>query len=156
WTIGTRNGVLNVNSVVNVLDHYKDQVSPADPFIESSGTLRSGGQFDYRTFTTVSYARDTWSMGVRHRYLPSIKSGNFANDPQTTVEGPGSYQMLDAFGSVSLSDRFTLRGGIDNLFDFDPEIVGRNPGTTEAAGSTLPAFYDVLGRRYYVSLDVSF
>lgn len=156
WGIDLRNGHLNITSVVNFLDHYRDQTSPTDPFVESSGTLRSGGQFDYRAFTTASYARGNWSVGVRHRYLPSVKSAAYATNPETTVQGAGSYQMLDAFGSITLSDRIALRGGIDNLFDIDPEVVGRNPGISDAAGITMPAFYDVLGRRYFVSLDVSF
>lgn len=156
WGIQLKRGFLNITSVVNVLDYYRDQTSPTDPFVESSGTFRSGGQFDYRVYNTASYGRGNWNVGVRHRYLPSIEAADYATNPQTPVQGAGSYQMFDAFGSVSLSDKVTLRGGIDNLFDIDPEIVGRNPGVTDAAGVTMPAYYDALGRRYYMSLDVSF
>ncbi len=81
---------------------------------------------------------------------------NYATDKNTTTQGADSYQMIDAFGSFALSDKITLRGGIDNLFDFDPEIVGRTPGTTAARGTTSPAFYDPLGRRYYVAVEMNF
>ena len=46
-------------------------------------------------------------------------------------------------------------GGIDNLTDRDPPRVGVNPGQTAAAGITNPQYYDVLGRRYYMSVTLS-
>jgi hypothetical protein len=42
------------------------------------------------------------------------------------------------------------------LFDTDPEIVGYDPGVTNALGSTNQGFYDILGRRYYAGLKFSF
>ncbi|HHX83000.1 MAG TPA: TonB-dependent receptor [Pseudomonadaceae bacterium] len=156
WRIDALGGALNINSVVNFLDYYRDQVGPTDPFTDSTGTLRSGGQFDYRTFTTLNYMRDSWSVGLRHRFLPSIDSVDSANNPNSTVQGAGSYNMIDMYGSYSVSERLNLRAGIDNLFDFDPEIVGRNPGTTEARGSTSTGYYDAIGRRFYLAVDVNF
>jgi outer membrane receptor protein involved in Fe transport len=154
WSFPALGGRLNFNSVVNFLGHYRDQVSPTDPFITSTGTFRSGGQYDYRTFTTATYAADGWSAGLRHRFLPSIESADYATNKNTPVLGVGSYSMLDFFGSYTISDSVSLRGGIDNLLDRNPARVGRNPGVTEAAGSTSPGFYDVLGRRYFLSVQL--
>jgi hypothetical protein len=33
--------------------------------------------------------------------------------------------------------------------------VGINPGTTAAAGTTNAQFYDVLGRRFYMSIQLN-
>jgi len=156
WTFGVGPGRINANIVANFLDYYRDQVSPEDAFIDSTGTFRSGGQYDYKTFTTLTYMQDAWSAGLRHRFLPSIESVAYATSPTTTVEGAGSYQMLDIFGSISLGEHVQLRGGIDNVLDIEPEIVGRTPGVTEAAGTTNPQYYDVLGRRYFLSLQLNF
>jgi len=156
WSMDMAGGMLNINSVFNYLDYYRDQQTPTAPFIESTGTLARGGQFDHRLFSTVSFMSDGWSVGVRHRYLPNIKAAAFAQAPDTPVLPTSSYNMFDAFGSYTLSDSITLRGGIDNLFDLDPRIVGRNPGVTNALGSTSAGYYDVLGRRYYVSIDMNF
>ena len=126
------------------------------PFIDSTGTLRSGGQYDYKTFTTATYFRDAWSVGLRHRFLPSIESLNYATDKATTVQGAGSYHSMDAFGSYSLNSKITLRGGIDNLLDTDPERVGIQPGERLSKRvSTNTQYYDVLGRRYFLSLQVN-
>ncbi len=42
WNIPIGAGHLNLNSVINFLDYYRDQVSPADAFIDSTGTLGQG------------------------------------------------------------------------------------------------------------------
>ena len=155
WSFPVGGARMNINSVINFLDYYRDQVSPADPFIDSTGTFRSGGQYDYKTFTTATYFRNDWSVGLRHRFLPSIEAVNYATDKLTTVQGAGSYHTLDAFGSYSFNRTLSVRGGIDNLLDVDPERTNVNPGTTEAAGSTNAQYYDVLGRRYFLSLQVN-
>jgi outer membrane receptor protein involved in Fe transport len=156
WGFDAMGGLVNVNSVLNFLDYYRDQQAPTAPFVDATGTFRNGGQFDYRTFTTVNFIKDNWSVGLRHRFLPEIESVNYATNKATTTEGADSYQMIDAFGSFTLTDKITLRGGIDNLFDFDPEIVGRTPGTTAAKGITNAGFYDPLGRRYYLAVEMNF
>ncbi len=72
-----------------------------------------------------------------------------------------AYSEFDAFGSYNFGTKYQLRGGIDNLFDVDPAIVGatRASATTVAdsnSASTLPGIYDVLGRRYYVGINIKF
>jgi len=147
---------MNITSVFNYLDYYRDQQTVADPFVESTGTFRSGGQFDYRILNTLNYSRDDWSLGFRHRFLPSIENFAYATDPTTSIQGAGSYHMIDAFGRFVVSEKITVRGGIDNLFDLDPETNGYNPGVTSASSSTSPAYYDVIGRRYYVAFELNF
>ncbi len=155
WAFPLLAGRLNVNSVVSFLDYYRDQVSPADAFIESTGTFRSGGQYDYRLLTTLNYSQGAWSAGVRHRFLPGIKDAAFATNPNTTARPVGAYGILDAFGSYEINKQISLRGGIDNVTGRDPPRVGIIPGQTAAAGATNAQYYDVLGRRYYMSVTLS-
>jgi outer membrane receptor protein involved in Fe transport len=155
WNFPLRAGRMGITSVVNFLDYYRDQVSPDDPFTESAGTFRSGGQYDYRILTTLNYSQGAWSAGLRHRFLPSIKDAAYATNKNTTVRPVGAYGLLDAFGSYEISKQISLRGGIDNLTGRDPPRVGINPGSTAAAGTTNAQYYDVLGRRYYMSVTLS-
>ncbi len=60
------------------------------------------------------------------------------------------------FSSWAAGNHITLRAGIDNLFDRQPEVVGYTPGVTNALGSTAAGFYDLLGRRYYAGVNVRF
>jgi|JI10StandDraft_1071094.scaffolds.fasta_scaffold21638_6 iron complex outermembrane receptor protein len=155
WAFPLLAGRMNVNTVVNFLDYYRDQVSPADAFIDSTGTFRTGGQYDYRILTTLNYSQGAWSAGVRHRFLPGIKDAAYATNKATTVRPVGAYGTLDAFGSYAINDKIQLRGGIDNVTGRDPPRVGVNPGSTAAAGLTNPQYYDVLGRRYYMSVQLT-
>ena len=155
WAFPLLSGRMNVTSAVNILDYYRDQVSPADAFIDSTGTFRTGGQYDYRILTTLNYSQGAWSAGVRHRFLPGIKDLAYATNPNTTVRPVGAYGTLDAFGSYEISKQISLRGGIDNVTNREPPRVGVNPGTTAAVGVTNTQYYDVLGRRYYMSVQLS-
>ena len=161
WSFDALGGNMNFNTVVNILDYFRDQVSEKAPVIDRTGTLSglnggAGGNYDYRVLTTLTYMRDGWSVGLRNNFLPSIKSANYATNSATTVQGAGSYYNFSAFGSYTINSHVSLRGGIDNLFDVDPEIVGYNPGVTNAKGATSPGFYDPIGRRYYLAVDVNF
>jgi outer membrane receptor protein involved in Fe transport len=49
-----------------------------------------------------------------------------------------------------------MRLGIDNLTNREAPVVGSTPGTTDAAGVTNASVYDVLGRRYFLSLKAKF
>jgi iron complex outermembrane recepter protein len=77
-------------------------------------------------------------------------------NPNTAVQGAGSYDLVNAFATWSVSSTLSLRAGIDNVFDRQPEIVGREPGFTNAGGQTVPGFYDLLGRRFYVGVKLNF
>jgi iron complex outermembrane recepter protein len=160
WGFDALGGSMNLNSVVNFLDYYRDQQSLTAPVIDRTGTLSApgngGGQYDYRVLNTLTYMRDNWSVGLRHNFLPDIENAAYATNKATTVQGADSYHNFAAFGSYSVNERITVRGGIDNLLDQDPEIVGYNPGVTNAKGSTSPGYYDPIGRRYYLAVDVSF
>jgi iron complex outermembrane recepter protein len=156
WSFDALGGGLALSSVVNFLDYYRDQQSVKSPWIDRTGTMSGGGQFDYRMLNTVTYLGDNWSIGLRHNFYPEIESAAYATDKKTPIRGSGSYHNFAAFGGYTLSDKISLRGGIDNLFDQDPEIVGYNPGVNNAKGTTNAGFYDPIGRRYYVALEMNF
>ncbi len=156
WGFDAWGGALNLSSVVSILDYYRDQQTIKDPWIDSTGTLSRGGQYDYRVLNTVTYLRDNWTLGVRHNFLPEIENGAYATNKATTIRPTDSYNNFAAFGSYTYSEQLTFRGGVDNLFDADPEIVGYNPGITNAKGATSPGYYDPIGRRYYLAVEMSF
>jgi outer membrane receptor protein involved in Fe transport len=49
-----------------------------------------------------------------------------------------------------LNDGILVRGGVNNLADEEPPIVG---GTI---GQTQPGTYDIIGRYYYLGLQLNF
>lgn len=156
WGFDALGGAMNFSSVVNFLDYYRDKQSATAPWIDATGTLSRGGQYDYRVLNTLSYMRDNWSIGLRHNFLPEIENATYATNKATTIRPTDSYNNFAAFGSYTYNEKLSFRGGIDNLLDADPEIVGYNPGVTNAKGSTNAAYYDPLGRRYYLAVEMSF
>jgi outer membrane receptor protein involved in Fe transport len=145
-----------INSMMNVLNDFNTQELAGDPLVEWKDTLGQGGQFKYRLNTTFGYnfGRNA-NMGVRWRHLPEIRSANAALDPTTPVLPTESYNIFDLFAGYTFNDRYQLRGGIDNLLDEDPAVVGATL-TDSNSNSTQAAYYDALGRRAYIGLKIQF
>jgi outer membrane receptor protein involved in Fe transport len=158
WTSGLPwGGDLYVNASMSFLHEFVTQSTPSSPRIEARDTLAQNGQFKYRLNTTVGYnfADTDASVGLRMRYLPGIRDATASVTPDTPYLPVDSYTNFDLFGSITLLDRYQLRGGIDNLFDADPSIVGAT-ATDSNSNSTMPNYYDALGRRYYLGVKVQF
>ncbi len=174
WTTDLANGAsFYINSLVSVLNEYLIQDSPTEPFLEAKGTLglpTEGGQYDYRLNNTFGYnfGGGKASVGLRWSHLPEIADASALRNPNTRVLGVDQYDLFSLFGGYDITERLQLRGGIDNLFNEDPPVVGRDPGTNPALGcpgspscnnnsaNTNVQSYDILGRRAYVALKMSF
>jgi iron complex outermembrane receptor protein len=155
-------GSFSINSMLTYLDSFKTQTTPVDAPVEWAGTLgnptNSGaGMYDYRINTTFGYSFGSGNanVGLRWRYLPEVKNGAYVFDKNTNVFPTESYSNFDLFAGYTFNERYQLRGGIDNVFDVEPAIVGALPGDTNS-NSTLPGYYDPLGRRMYVGVKISF
>ena len=145
-----------MNFVATLVDEYKVQEIEGGPTYDYAGTLGAGGQFDYRTYTTFGVSLGEGSLGLRWIHLPEIENATYATDPTTTILPTASYDRLDFFGNWKVADSTSVRFGIDNLFDTDPELVGVDPGVNNSRGSTNAGYYDILGRRYYVGVRLDF
>ena len=149
-------GALSAGLAMNYLLEYKNQSIPGAAFTENKNTLAAGGQFRYTTNLNLGYTVGKWGANLNWRHLPSIKNASFATTPTTTLQGAGAYDMVDLSARWEVNEKVSLRAGIDNLFGTDPEIIGRDPGVNAASGTTLPNYYDVLGRRFYAGVKLNF
>ncbi|HEU4618412.1 MAG TPA: hypothetical protein VFV10_10245, partial [Gammaproteobacteria bacterium] len=202
---------LNFNLQATILDYYKTKQSPApfDPETDWKGSLgptltgTNGGAYDYRLFGGVNYARDSWNVGLRLRYLPGVHTAGWAsqqaikeNNARVAAGGPGillsytpstevksdAYSIFDLSFGVNVNKTISVRGGITNLFDTEPEVVGASTGypigtnlgsvcadlgspagcqnpfgySLPGSGSYQPGYYDTLGRRFFVGMNVRF
>jgi outer membrane receptor protein involved in Fe transport len=159
WSKDMLGGEFGVRSALNRLNSWKQPATsdPSAPLLEYSGF---GTDYEYQMFTTFSYRRDKMNVGLNWRYLPEALAAGLVQTPTLTTLPTDDYSVFNLNGSWSFSERLRLRGGIDNVFDSDPPIVGANPGNlnnpTNAMGITSGGNYDVLGRRYFVGLAVTF
>lgn len=157
-------GAVSVNLTTTYLDTFQTQEIAGDPVRDYAGTVGGlplqAGQYRYKTFTTIGYANGGVSGSLRWRHLPSAHAAGYAANPVTPFRGPGHYDIVDLSGNWDISETFQLRFGIENLFDSDPEITNYNPTADltfdSGQGTTLPGYYDVLGRRYFVGFKTRF
>ena len=161
WGSDLAGGNLRLNFLASFLDSMKTKLTPTAAWSEWKGTLGpaglsglNSGAFDYRTFTTLSFSRSEWNLGLRWRHLPTIKPSAFVSNPNTTTIETPSYDAFDLSGGFMVQDKWQLRYGIDNLLDKEP--VFTNATRYTRGTTTLGGFYDVLGRRAYVGMSVSF
>ena len=157
WRGDLASGEMYVNALASFLNEYNTKATKSDPVLEYKGTLGGGGQYDYRLNTTVGYnfGGGNTGVGVRWRYLPEVKNGAYVTNRATLNLPTEDYSVFDAFASYNFNERFQLRGGVDNLLNTDPAIVGATPTDSNSA-STLAGYYDSLGRRYYIGLRMDF
>ena len=66
--------------------------------------------------------------------------------------GIDAHDQLDVFGSWRFNERIVMRGGIDNLTNEDPEVVGRTTVNNNLGNTN--SNYDQFGRRVFLGLSI--
>jgi outer membrane receptor protein involved in Fe transport len=175
WTKMLAQGGFNLNSVMNVNMGSETQDKDGATTTDWAGTVGCALQiqcqgYDYRIFTTLSYFRGAWGLSLRHQFWPSIKDQACASPTigtacATALGGVDeSYSLFALSGDYRIGDKYTLRAGVENLFDTEPPMGNGNPNARPfpvpdthvvggfAAGNT----YDPLGRRMFLSFTLDF
>ncbi len=155
WAHDIGPGTFGVNTNINYLNKFEYQTSPTSTLVDARGTADQGGLFDYRANTNFSYLWGAFNFGLGWEHLSSIKNAAAALTPATKVLGTPSYDLFNLNAGFRWS-RYSVRFGVDNLFDKQPLVYGNNPGVDSNTDATLPQFYDPLGRRYFLGLKAKF
>ncbi|MEO6378664.1 MAG: TonB-dependent receptor [Caulobacteraceae bacterium] len=155
-------GAFSLNTVFNYLLKYETQSAKGATIYDSAGTVvigAPGSNFRYRAVTSANYSAGPASVGVRWRYFPSAKNQNtVVNAATNTLEGVDAHNEVDLFARWTLNRTLELRFGVDNVFNSQPELLGRNVSATQPnsnLGQTL-SDYDLLGRRFYAGVKARF
>jgi iron complex outermembrane recepter protein len=90
------------------------------------------------------------TASVQWRYLGKVR-----DDDDATLYGSENLKAqnyIDLSMSADVTDGFTLGAGVSNLFDKQPPLMasGQNGGNGEQS-NTIPTFYDVLGRSFFIN-----
>jgi outer membrane receptor protein involved in Fe transport len=133
---------------------YKQQTAPSAAIVQLAGTGSTTGTsyYSYRTFSGLSYEVGPASVEVDWTHLPTIENVIQASQPNTTVQPTRQYNLFNLSAGWEFNQNLSMRFGVDNLFDRQAPVVGAQPGVTDGAGSTNASIYDVLGRRFYLSV----
>src|SRR6267378_2836336 len=109
--------------------------------------------------------RGTWAtssdvqMALTWRHIDKVKNEGLNSSPllnaptDNTDKELGARDYFDIAATWNVSKIFTLRAGINNIFDKDPPIVSSilaDPAIF-GNGNTFPQMYDTLGRLIFIS-----
>ena len=148
-------GSLDLNLLANFTNSYEVQLLQGSPWQEFAGTIdgtQNGGipVPDWKTLTSLTYRLPSFEVGVRWRHLPEMDDITSVTRPASPAPGVPSYDLFDVTLAYKFNGTINVRGGINNALDEEPPIVG---GTI---GQTQPGTYDILGRYYYLGLQLGF
>jgi len=142
-----RFGDIDFNLVGTYVDKWDFQELPGAPTESCVGIYTSllcnGARPEW-----ASNLRTTWttpwdaSVSLLWRYMSELKDGSgFENHLQ-------SMSYLDLSGVWAISDRISVRIGVNNILDEDPPIA------SFGSGNTLPEAYDALGRYFFTGFSL--
>ena len=141
-------GSLALNFMGTKLLDWKRQDLPGGVFTDRKGTISNSFGLtlpEWKFLSTLNWNYEPFSVGVRWRYQGSVE--NFNNRQQVL----GAVNYFDLNTSWKLNEMVTLRGGVNNLTDKQPPVY-----SPSIAANTDPSTYDLVGRRYYLSLTARF
>ncbi|HSG82365.1 MAG TPA: TonB-dependent receptor, partial [Gemmatimonadota bacterium] len=159
--LGDRAGDLGFKLLLSHLLKNEDAETAVDPFYENTGTISQtiASAFpDYKAVLTTTWNVADFSFRYNFRWIDKMDVVN--NDAQYTRPTIGVKPWVPTYVYHDLAarwhkDKYTVSAGINNIADKQPPIY-----TTDAqAGiqsNTDGSTYDVLGRRYFVSVSAKF
>jgi outer membrane receptor protein involved in Fe transport len=156
WRFDLGPGELVVNWLVAYLDSFEQLEASGIPPLELAGTAGRDSSLlgrslpEWKWSFSVSYAWQALTLDARWRYIGGMKDADTA--PEFRIP---HFDYFDFGASYDFEEGalagLELRVGVENVTDEDPPIF---PSYTQS--NTDPSQYDVLGRRYYLSLRYSF
>ncbi len=157
--IGLGDGSFAFSSVVSWLDSFTIQNLAGAPVLDYAGTignqqidLFATARPEWKATTTGTLTLGPVATTLRWRFLD--KMDNAANvGTGGTASGVQAVSYFDLDIGIQASDRFEFRMGSVNLFDRKPPVLYTNVSGVLA---TEPYTYDLIGRRFYVSVRATF
>jgi iron complex outermembrane recepter protein len=119
--------------------------------------------FRFNTNIKFTTAND-FGLTVRWRHLGSVKVDTISSDPDLASPGAAptvdnklkAANYLDLLFSLPIKDTATLRIGVNNVLDRDPQVVSQASLGGFGNGNVFPGTYDQLGRNIFVNLTADF
>ena len=176
-------GTLSFSFVGTYLDKYKVDNGITQPYdcaglygpVCSSGGTTAGGsmlpKWRHKLRTTLKMA-DGLGISLQWRYIGKVSAetlsdsqslrGDFPFDPGLHIK---SYSYFDLTTTFDVSDNYTFRLGVSNLFDKQPPLVTSGNANRDGSnlcptgpcnGNTYPATYDALGRYIFAGVTLDF
>ena len=149
--------------------------APTDPTVTSfdcAGLYGAGAcgapnpRWRHRLRLTWTTPIDGLSVSSVWRHFGGATNQNAGSDnpyfdatptPAATLRVPAQ-NYFDVAATWRVLDNFTLRAGVNNVFDRDPPIIGQALGGSDFRfnGNTYPVIYQALGRYVFFGVSADF
>ncbi|GAA0769566.1 outer membrane receptor protein involved in Fe transport [Erythromicrobium ramosum] len=154
------NGDLSVMFLATWLDEFRNTPVALLPLRENivEGTY---GLPDYRHNMRVTYEQGPLTASVRWRYEGATEDFRVQNTFSGNDRIPNNalplrsipaWNYFDLALGLDVDERMTINAGVNNLLDKAPPVLGAQA----EQGNTLPSFFDVLGRDFFVGVNFRF
>ncbi|MGH6780499.1 MAG: TonB-dependent receptor domain-containing protein [Sphingomonadaceae bacterium] len=148
-------GALSVNAVVSYMDRYSIQTLQGAPFVNYAGTIGNTQIGDaishpeWKSVANFTYSVGNADLSLRWRWIDAMENSANVGAVTQTALGVTDRHYFDLTGRYRINETTEVRAGMLNLADEMPPVW-------TGEGATDPAIYDVLGRRFYVGLNLRF
>lgn len=105
---------------------------------------------EWKHTATLRHSKGSVLNSLRWRYIGGTDE---VGKPARFVNSISAKNYFDWTTQWDISDHFQLSGGIVNIFDTDPPILG---GCCSEQGNTYPSVYNPFGRQFFVSGKMTF
>lgn len=113
-------------------------------------------------FTTTWQSSFGFDLALAWRHVSSVSISQTSNQPVLSGSFSeinrtlGARNYFDLSAAYRVRRDFTLRLGVNNLFDLDPPLTSSAAIEDGGNGNTYPQFYDAAGRYLFVNASIDF
>jgi len=117
---------------------------------------------EFKTFTSLTWSTGPLSLNLRHRWLDSVKLDRIVVPARRGQDGPNpsdfpvpefdGEQYVDLSFNFEFSEQLAFWGGVNNVFDNKPPLIGAN----QRRANTFPDTFDPIGTEFYLGAAVRF
>jgi len=138
------------HTYVSYTDSFEIQTIEGEPTVDYIHTIAIGASHPrWKSMTDIGYEGQSFTVGLRWRYLESMDDLTTVTTPQAPQPGTPAYNTYDFYATFSPTERLQIRAGITNLTD---EL---SLPVSSSQQSTDPSLYDPTGRQWYVGMRFS-
>lgn len=118
---------------------------------------------EWRHVARLSWMTPTdTTVSLSWRHIGGTKLSSLTDNPLLSADRTvvnrkiGAYNYFDLSLTQAIDKRFTLRAGVNNMFDKDPPVLDSGLLQLFGNGNTYPGVYDALGRTIFVGFTANF
>lgn len=146
---------LGINGYYNIKKLVQPVLADSSLDYDCTGTISTD------CFTTpkwrhtfqADYSMNDWRVTAKWRFYGEVDYDGTADTKLAEAGGVDSYNFFDVSGSYSINEHVTVIGGVNNILDEEPPMVGNSLSTN---ANTISGFYDSLGRFIHLSVNMTF